>query len=80
MFSSIPRSRYKALQQRIQTQQEEIYKFETGRDPFVVCSFPSLSSSLLAIQDYRAKLDVLREENESLLKRVTIFWTEKSDR
>lgn len=65
------------MQQRIQTQQEEIYKFETSRDLFVVCSLPSLKSSLLAIQDYRAKLDVLREENESLLKRVTISREEK---
>lgn len=49
---SIPQSRYKNLQQRIQSQQEEIFKLETN------------------IQDYRAKLDVLREDNENLLKRV----------
>ncbi|CAF2691665.1 unnamed protein product [Rotaria sp. Silwood2] len=48
---SIPRSRYKTLQERIQSQQEEIFKLET------------------TLQDYRAKLDVLREDNESLLKR-----------
>ncbi|CAF3747992.1 unnamed protein product, partial [Rotaria sp. Silwood1] len=48
---SIPRSRYKTLQERIQSQQEEIFKLET------------------TLQDYRAKLDVLREDNENLLKR-----------
>jgi len=26
---------------------------------------------ILALQDYRAKLDVLREDNENLLKRVS---------
>ncbi|CAF0919381.1 unnamed protein product [Rotaria sordida] len=48
---SIPRSRYKSLQERIQSQQEEVFKLET------------------TLQDYRAKLDVFREDNENLLKR-----------
>jgi len=42
------------LQQKIQSQQEEMFKLETN------------------LQDYRAKLDVLREDNENLLKRVNI--------
>ncbi|CAF1058771.1 unnamed protein product [Adineta steineri] len=48
---AIPRSRYKSLQEKIQAQQEEVFKLET------------------TLQDYRAKLDVLREDNENLLKR-----------
>ncbi|CAF1045032.1 unnamed protein product [Adineta ricciae] len=48
---SVAKSRYKTLQQRIESQQEEIFKLET------------------AVQDYKAKFDDLREENESLLKR-----------
>ncbi len=42
------------MQQKIQSQQEEMFKLETN------------------LQDYRAKLDVLREDNENLLKRVNI--------
>jgi hypothetical protein len=30
MISSIPQSRYKTLQERIQSQEEEIFKLETG--------------------------------------------------
>ncbi|CAF1007732.1 unnamed protein product [Adineta steineri] len=48
---SVAKSRYKTLQQRIQSQQEEIFKLETG------------------LQDYKAKCDDLREDNENLLKR-----------
>ncbi|CAF0860679.1 unnamed protein product [Adineta ricciae] len=48
---SIPRSRYKSLQDKIHSQQEELFKLET------------------TLQDYRAKLNVLSEENENLLKR-----------
>ncbi|UJR36076.1 hypothetical protein I4U23_028812 [Adineta vaga] len=48
---SVAKNRYKNLQQRIESQQEEIFKLET------------------ALQDYKAKFDDLREENENLLKR-----------
>ncbi|UJR10007.1 hypothetical protein I4U23_014230 [Adineta vaga] len=48
---SIPKSRYKSLQEKIQSQQEEMFKLET------------------TLQDFRAKTDVLREDNENLLIR-----------
>ncbi|CAF4392624.1 unnamed protein product, partial [Didymodactylos carnosus] len=51
---SIPKRRYATLQQRIQSQQEEIFKLET------------------TLQDHRAKLDVLRDDNEGLLKRTKL--------
>jgi len=66
---SVPQSRYKNLQQRIQSQQEEIYKLETSTKKSSV-NKNNLMFFILALQDYRAKLDVLREDNENLLKRV----------
>ncbi|CAF1391182.1 unnamed protein product [Didymodactylos carnosus] len=53
---SVPRRRYATLQQRIQSQQEEIFKLETG----ILFHYVNYN---------RAKLDVLREDNENLLKR-----------
>ena len=64
-FSSIPRSRYKGLQQRIQSQQEDIYKLETSNHrclPWFAVLTPSLSSTARLSSEDRC---ITRRQRES---------------
>jgi len=68
IHSSMSQNRFQTLQQRIDVQQEEIFRLETGRKTYVLRKTKHFL--FLAVQDYRSKFEILREENDNLLKQV----------
>lgn len=68
IHSSMSQNRFQTLQQRIDVQQDEIFRLETCKKTYVLRKKQRFL--FLAVQDYRSKFEILREENDNLLKQV----------